>query len=217
MWDLPGSGMEPMSPALADRLFSTEPPGKPFSKAKEIRAQRRNLFPWSFSWQVAEWENQPRGISPISLNYPTPTSLNLLPPQEKGIALGPSKVRRSLGMQSHFDFGVRGRLMNGSFPLVPLTHGFQEGHLWLITAPQSWEEGSRAYHPLWPPEATPPPPPLLQSAQFSRLVTSDFATLWTAACRVSLSPSPEAATIAAPLILAPSRWSLCAKHHPKYF
>ena len=27
--DLPNSGTEPMSPALASRLFTTEPPGKP--------------------------------------------------------------------------------------------------------------------------------------------------------------------------------------------
>ena len=27
--DLPGSGIEPMSPALADGFFTTEPPGKP--------------------------------------------------------------------------------------------------------------------------------------------------------------------------------------------
>ena len=29
MWHLPGSGIEPMSPALAGRFFSTETPGKP--------------------------------------------------------------------------------------------------------------------------------------------------------------------------------------------
>ena len=29
MWNLPGPGIEPMSPALADGLFSTKPPGKP--------------------------------------------------------------------------------------------------------------------------------------------------------------------------------------------
>ena len=28
MWDLPGSGVEPMSPALAGGFFTTEPPGK---------------------------------------------------------------------------------------------------------------------------------------------------------------------------------------------
>ena len=29
MWDLPGSGIEPMSPALVGKFFTTEPPGKP--------------------------------------------------------------------------------------------------------------------------------------------------------------------------------------------
>jgi len=28
MWDLPGSGIEAMSPALAGEFFTTEPPGK---------------------------------------------------------------------------------------------------------------------------------------------------------------------------------------------
>ena len=31
MWDLPGPGLEPVSPALAGRLPTTAPPGKPFS------------------------------------------------------------------------------------------------------------------------------------------------------------------------------------------
>ena len=29
MWDLPGPGLEPVSPALAGRLSTTAPPGKP--------------------------------------------------------------------------------------------------------------------------------------------------------------------------------------------
>ena len=29
MWDLPGPGLEPMSPALAGRFSTTAPPGKP--------------------------------------------------------------------------------------------------------------------------------------------------------------------------------------------
>ena len=31
MWDPPGSGIEPVSIALAGGLFSTEPPGKPYN------------------------------------------------------------------------------------------------------------------------------------------------------------------------------------------
>ena len=30
MWDLPGPGLEPMSPALAGRFLTTAPPGKPW-------------------------------------------------------------------------------------------------------------------------------------------------------------------------------------------
>ena len=29
MWDLPASGLEPVSPALADGFLTTVPPGKP--------------------------------------------------------------------------------------------------------------------------------------------------------------------------------------------
>jgi len=32
MWDLPGQGIEPTSPALAGGFFSTEPPGKPLMR-----------------------------------------------------------------------------------------------------------------------------------------------------------------------------------------
>ena len=31
MWDLPGQGIKPMSPALASRFLTTEPPGKPYN------------------------------------------------------------------------------------------------------------------------------------------------------------------------------------------
>ena len=30
MWDLPGPGLEPLSPALAGRFSTTAPPGKPY-------------------------------------------------------------------------------------------------------------------------------------------------------------------------------------------
>ena len=30
MWDLPGPGLEPVSPALAGGFLTTAPPGKPF-------------------------------------------------------------------------------------------------------------------------------------------------------------------------------------------
>ena len=31
MWDLPGPGLEPVSPALAGGFLTTEPPGKPLT------------------------------------------------------------------------------------------------------------------------------------------------------------------------------------------
>ena len=35
-WHLPGPGMEPVSPALAHRFFTTEPPGKPLGTDYEL-------------------------------------------------------------------------------------------------------------------------------------------------------------------------------------
>ena len=31
MWDLPGPGLEPVSPALAGEFLTTAPPGKPYT------------------------------------------------------------------------------------------------------------------------------------------------------------------------------------------
>ena len=36
MWDLPGPGLEPVSPALADRFLTTAPPGKPLIFSLEL-------------------------------------------------------------------------------------------------------------------------------------------------------------------------------------
>ena len=36
MWDLPRPGLEPVSPALAGRLPTTAPPGKPDSYSLEV-------------------------------------------------------------------------------------------------------------------------------------------------------------------------------------
>ena len=38
LWDLPGPGMEPASPALVGGFFTTEPPGKPNGLAPEPHA-----------------------------------------------------------------------------------------------------------------------------------------------------------------------------------
>ena len=36
MWDLPGPGLEPVSPALAGGLLTTEPPGKPHEQLSKV-------------------------------------------------------------------------------------------------------------------------------------------------------------------------------------
>ena len=36
MWDLPGPGLEPMSPALAGGFLTTAPPGKPSSRLLDL-------------------------------------------------------------------------------------------------------------------------------------------------------------------------------------
>ena len=43
MWDLPGSGIELMSPSLAGRFFTTEPPGKS-QQALKIRLLKGPSF-----------------------------------------------------------------------------------------------------------------------------------------------------------------------------
>ena len=36
MWDLPGPGIEPMSPALAGEFLTTGPPGKSYNKTLKV-------------------------------------------------------------------------------------------------------------------------------------------------------------------------------------
>ena len=48
MWDLPGLGIKPMSPALAGRCLATEPPGKPRNvgpESKEPEFKLRLCYP----------------------------------------------------------------------------------------------------------------------------------------------------------------------------
>ena len=61
LWDLPGSGIKPASPALAGRFFTTEPPGKPRGRnekkttlsavlpavASSITGKIHTSLPWS--------------------------------------------------------------------------------------------------------------------------------------------------------------------------
>ena len=49
MWDLPGSGIKPVSPALAGGLFTTEPPGKPSGSFSIPTSQHH------FSQALTQW------------------------------------------------------------------------------------------------------------------------------------------------------------------
>ena len=46
MWNLPGPGIEPMSPVLAGRFLSTSPPGKSFPPPRIFLAPPFPLVPW---------------------------------------------------------------------------------------------------------------------------------------------------------------------------
>ena len=45
MWNIPGPGIEPVSPALADRLLITEPPGKSQQFASNECKEEETLVP----------------------------------------------------------------------------------------------------------------------------------------------------------------------------
>ena len=50
MWDYPGLEMESASPALTDRLLTTEPPGKPYSLFWQQEGQIPSLFLFKTFW-----------------------------------------------------------------------------------------------------------------------------------------------------------------------
>ena len=49
MWDLPRPGLEPMSPALADRFSTTAPPGKPYGSCFCIHSASLCLLVGAFN------------------------------------------------------------------------------------------------------------------------------------------------------------------------
>ena len=53
MWDLPTSGMEPVSPAFVGGFFTTEPPGKPHMPFKIVN--------WEIDASVIKMYNKPEG------------------------------------------------------------------------------------------------------------------------------------------------------------
>ena len=48
MWDLPGPGLEPVSPALAGGFFTTAPPGKPERAILEATIVTVPLVSWNW-------------------------------------------------------------------------------------------------------------------------------------------------------------------------
>ena len=50
MWDLPGSVLEPVSPALVGRFLTTVPPGKPLALVCDVWLCREQ--PWSLCLAV---------------------------------------------------------------------------------------------------------------------------------------------------------------------
>ena len=57
MWDLPRSGLEPVSPALAGGFLTTAPPGKPqsnFYKLGEDGLVSRSAGRAGFDWRALE-------------------------------------------------------------------------------------------------------------------------------------------------------------------
>ena len=63
MWDLPGSGIKPVSPAVAGGFFTTEPLGKPPNSDILILS----LFFFLISWSICIRRNFL--LVPITLNY----------------------------------------------------------------------------------------------------------------------------------------------------
>ena len=62
MWDLPGSGIEPVSPALAGGFFTTEPPGKPIVRQLKLKKKLDSV-------ESAYGHNDP---ARVQLFYPSP-------------------------------------------------------------------------------------------------------------------------------------------------
>ena len=73
MWDLPRPGLEPVSPALAGRLSTTAPPGKPKSMTLELR---------NFSLVKGAWD-----VESLRMDSAVVTDLAVL---EDGALISPS-------------------------------------------------------------------------------------------------------------------------------
>ena len=60
MWDLPGPGLEPMSPALAGGFLTTAPPGKP----RKLKIE--GTFSCAFSVETSQYDTRQHSLSTFS-------------------------------------------------------------------------------------------------------------------------------------------------------
>ena len=72
MWDLPGPGLESMSPALAGGFSTTAPPGKPQGHAKFVFSKTADQNAWD--------EPQLSVLQPNSIQNPPASPYLLFPP-----------------------------------------------------------------------------------------------------------------------------------------
>ena len=78
MWDLPGLGIEPMSPALASRFFTTEPPGKP-SSVLALRIPGTGAW-WAAVFGVPQSRTRLKRLSSSSSSMTSKGEISLLSP-----------------------------------------------------------------------------------------------------------------------------------------
>ena len=109
MWDLPGPGIEPVSPALAGGFFTTEPPGKPpglfwnscglrlFLSTKEASHRGRGT-PMGCCMAVAG--GGPRGLTVQAALHPPPYAQSWVCSPEVRTEEGLGWVRNELGFSA---------------------------------------------------------------------------------------------------------------------
>ena len=105
MWDLPGPGLEPMSPALAGGFLTTVPPGKPKNSLKKKKKSMGQQG-------CASSEGSREGSAPcsqlavvlafLSIHWLVDTSLQSLPPSSLGLLpMPPLFLQISLSLWGH--------------------------------------------------------------------------------------------------------------------
>ena len=62
MWDLPGPGLEPVSPALAGGFLTTAPPGKSWDVTSEIRFKKTRACPLALLLTCSDANQLPRCV-----------------------------------------------------------------------------------------------------------------------------------------------------------